>query len=259
MASSRGQIMLPELPSFAEPEDRLSGARLPPALVDQAAHQKAAMENKSVGATISDVNQFTQEKMRGDAYIRLLIKPEAVASQTHIIPYAGDVMVPDTSLVMGATRPHLVMPPRQPEVDEEGNLIEDEEFADFERNDSVAFSFVRHNRYDAVENLIQQNTDIISAKDPMGNSLLHVACQNNNRRIVKMLVKNGVKVDAQNDAGNTPLHYCCQYGFMQLADFLISSGADEAITNQAGYLPSQGVGKSNVEAAQGGLRAGGGG
>jgi len=251
--------VIPELPSFAEPEDRLSGARLPPALGDHAAHQKAALESRTVGATISDVNQFTQEKMRGEAYIRLLIKPEAVASQTHIIPYAGDMMVPDTSLVTGQTRPHLVMPPKPPEIDEFGDLVEDDENMDFERNDSVAFSFVRHNRYDAVENLIQQSNDILMAKDPMGNNLLHVACQNNNRRIVKMLVKNGVKVDAQNDAGNTPLHYCCQYSFMQLADFLISSGADESVTNKAGYLPSQGVGKNDVEGAQGGLQAGGGG
>lgn len=251
--------MVPDLPSFAEPEDRQSGTRLPPALSETAAHQKAAMGMAQPAATVSDVNQFTQEKMRGDAYIRLLIKPEAVASQVHAIPYPGDVLHPDVSLVTGVSRPHLVMPPTQPQVDEEGNLVEDDEYADFERNDSVAFSFVRHNRYDAVENLIQQNNDILLAKDPMGNSLLHVACQNNNRRIVKMLVKNGVKVDAQNDAGNTPLHYCCQYGFMQLADFLISSGADEAITNQAGYLPSQGVGKNEVEAAQGGLRSGGGG
>ena len=32
---------------------------------------------------------------------------------------------------------------------EDGNFEEDDEFADFERNDTVVFSFVRHNRYEA--------------------------------------------------------------------------------------------------------------
>jgi len=197
--------------------------------------------------------------MRGEAYVRLLIKPEEVAAQTHAIPYSGDMLVPDTSLVTGPGRPNLIMPQKAPEIDEEGNVVEDDEYADFERNDTVAFSFVRHNRYDAVEALIQQDTTILLARDPVGNSLLHIACQNNNRRIAKLLVKNGVGVDIQNKSGNTCLHYCSQYGFMQLADFLITSGADESIPNKLGFLPAQGLGhgkEGQMDSAQAELRAG---
>ncbi len=37
-----------------------------------------------------------------------------------------------------------------------------------------------------------------AAVDEFGNSLLHVACQNNNRRIAKLLLKCGANVDCQN-------------------------------------------------------------
>merc|ERR1712217_659181 len=76
----------------------------------------------------------------------------------------------------------------------------------------------------------------------MGN-LLHVACQNNNRRIVKLLLKNKISVNEQNAKGNTPLHYCSQYGFMQLADYLIAHGAEDSIPNESGLLPQQGIGR----------------
>merc|ERR1712204_90052 len=77
----------------------------------------------------------------------------------------------------------------------------------------------------AVEALIAQETAALKATDERGNNLLHIACQNNNRHIAKLLIGNGISVNAQNTAGNTPLHYCSQYGFMQLADYLLAHGA----------------------------------
>ena len=44
-------------------------------------------------------------------------------------------------------------------------------------------------------------------EDENGNSLLHIACQNNNRHIAKLLLKNGIGVNEINHKGNTPLHY----------------------------------------------------
>merc|ERR1740121_3454164 len=174
-------------------------------------------------------------------------------------PYAGDTMKPDTTLVTGPGRPNLVVPPKPPRVNEDGDLEEDDEFADFERNDTVVFSFVRHNRFDAVESLIQQEMEILLARDEHGNNLLHIACQNNNRRIAKLLLKNGISVNEQNTRGNTPLHYCSQYGFMQLADYLISHGADDGIPNHLGLMPPQGIGRTEdpVEQAQRQLATGG--
>ena len=45
----------------------------------------------------------------------------------------------------------LTVKTKQTCAQETGELEEDDTFADFERDDSVIFSFVRHNRYDAVE------------------------------------------------------------------------------------------------------------
>lgn len=237
----------PEPPAFAEPGDGVKAA-LPRALqagggiaVDKSS--KGAQRNDNeVHMTNMDVNAFTQEKMRGECYVRLLVHPDAASAKKAIVPYIGDMMNPDISLVMGNNRPHLVVPPKPATYNEDGELIEDDEFADFEKHDNVAFSFVRHNRYEAIEAIIQQESGILEARDEFGNNMLHVACQNDHRRIAKLLLKNGINVNDQNLAGNTPLHYCFQYNFLHLSDYLIAHGADETIANKKGLLPSQGTG-----------------
>jgi len=240
-------IMRPDPPSFAEPTDGQSKAQLPRAL--QAGGSQVVSNQKVTNAdptqapmTSTDVNSFTQEKMRGECYVRLLVHPDSAAAKKAIVPYQGDMLTPDISLVMGTNRPHLVVPPKPPYLNAEGDFVEDDEFADFEKHDNVAFSFVRHNRFEAIEALIQQENDITQAKDENGNNLLHVACQNDHRRIAKLLLKNGVSVDHQNNKGNTPLHYVFQYNFMQLSDYLIAHGASETIANKAGLMPAQGTG-----------------
>jgi len=94
--------------------------------------------------------------------------------------------------------------------------------------------------------LLEQYQDLVTAVDDNGNSLLHVACQNNHRRVVKLLLKLGVHMDSQNKGGNTPLHYCYAYQFVQLADILLQSGADATIVNAAGLIPSMGIEKEGV-------------
>jgi len=256
-------MMKPDIPSFAEPTDGNSKAQLPRAL--QAGGSLAVKNNTATSAdptvppqTNTDVNSFTQEKMRGDCYVRLLVHPDAASAKKAIIPYQGDMLNPDVRLVMGTNRPHLTVPPRPPYVNEEGELVEDDEFADFEKHDNVAFSFVRHNRFEAVEALMQQESEILQSRDVNGNNLLHVACQNDHRRIAKLLLKNGIAVNEQNNKGNTALHYCFQYNFMQLSDYLIAHGADETIANKAGLMPAQGTGVEDpIGVAQRNLQSGG--
>jgi len=256
-------IMRPDVPSFAEPSDGNSKAQLPRAL--QAGGSLAVKNNAATSAdntpapmTSTDVNSFTQEKMRGECYVRLLVHPDAASAKKAIIPYQGDMLNPDVKLVMGSNRPHLTVPPKPPHVNEDGELVEDDEFADFEKHDNVAFSFVRHNRFEAVEALMQQESEILSSRDVNGNNLLHVACQNDHRRIAKLLLKNGISVNDQNNKGNTALHYCFQYNFMQLSDYLIAHGADETIANRDGLMPAQGTGVEDpIGVAQRNLQSGG--
>lgn len=246
-----GHTKRPEPPSFQEGAIGPDGnkATLPRALqvgggqpVDKTSKGVQRGDNNEVHMTNMDVNAFTQEKMRGECYVRLLVHPDAASAKKAIVPYQGDMMNPDISLVMGSNRPNLVVPPKGAVPNEEGEMIEDDEFADFEKHDNVAFSFVRHNRYEAIEAIIQQESGILEAKDEFGNNMLHIACQNDHRRIAKLLLKNGINVNDQNKAGNTPLHYCFQYNFLHLSDYLIAHGADETIANKKGLLPSEGTG-----------------
>merc|ERR1719253_2304246 len=123
--------------------------------------------------------------MRDDCYVRLLIKPEVHAARKVPVPYRPEPTPPDADLIHKRTRPNLIMPPKPPVIGEDGEVLEEDEFQDFERSNDIVFSFVRHNRYDAVEALFQQEQDVIHAMDENQNTLLHPACQNNNRRLVK--------------------------------------------------------------------------
>merc|ERR1712096_497604 len=119
---------------------------------------------------------------------------------------------------------------------------EEDEFEEMERSYEVLFSFVRHNRYESVESMIQQDTELLHVRDLSQNSLLILAAQNNHRRIAKLLVRFRVDIDATNNRGNTALHYCYAYGYSALAEFLVLQGADERIRNDEQKYPSDGIG-----------------
>jgi len=240
------KLIRPDPPSFAEPADSLSRAELPRALQGGGPGGKKIRTNETpMESSKSDVNHFTMEKMRGDCYVRLLVHPEANAARKDAVPYKGNTVPPDASLLTGGGRPLLKMPARPAAQNEDGEYEQEDEFKDFDKNDAIVFSFVRHNHYDAVEALIQQDTSVLMARDDAGNNLLHIACQNNNRRMAKLLLKNGINVNDQNNKGNAALHYCYQYKFMSLVDYLMATGADDNLPNQAGFLPKDGTGRED--------------
>lgn len=251
------QILQPDPPSFAEPVDEQSKAELPRALQGNMIPPREKPEEQQ-GGSISDSNIFTQEKMRGECYVRLLMKPEENAARKIPMPFRPETCAPDSELISKRSRPHLRMPPKPPVVSEDGEILEEDEYQDFEKSNEIVFSFVRHNRYDAVEALIQQDQDVIHATDETGNTLLHTACQNNNRRLAKLLLKNHITINLQNSRGNTSLHYCYQYGFSDLAEYLLAHGADDSILNQDGFVPAQGTGRAeNLTSQQHAMRTGG--
>lgn len=251
------QIVNPDPPSFAEPVDEQSKAELPRALQGNQPPKELKPEDQQ-GSSMSDSNIFTQEKMRGECYVRLLVKPEENAARKIPMPFRPETTAPDSDLINKRSRPHLRMPPKPPVVSEEGEIIEEDEYQDFEKSNEIVFSFVRHNRYDAVEALIQQDQDVIRATDESENTLLHTACQNNNKRLAKLLLKNHIDINAQNSRKNTALHYCYQYKFHDLAEYLLAHGADDSILNMDGFVPAQGTGRTEkLNEAQHGLRAGG--
>lgn len=250
-------ITKPEPPAFIDDEDHahfdrnvlpvaLQGYKSDPA-AEQAVRVQGSSAAKATAVTVSDVEEITQEKTRGESYVRLLIQPEAHAAAKETKPYRPQLLEPDSKLLT-AVPYRTAVPPKQTRYDEAtGEVLEEDEFEDVEKSNVIIFSFIRHNRYEAVEQLLAQEPAILETVDQNGNTLLHVACQNNNRRVAKLLIRTRADINAQNTkGGNTPLHYAYAYGYSQLCEFLISRGADDVRRNNDGLLPSQGLGKEET-------------
>ncbi len=82
----------------------------------------------------------------------------------------------------------------------------------------------------------------IDTEDSKGNTLLLIAAQNSNRKMVELLVARGAAINHQNAQGNTALHFAMSFDREGLiAEYLIQSGADDTIENVDGLTPYDGV------------------
>ncbi|KAF1778577.1 Alpha/Beta hydrolase fold [Phytophthora cactorum] len=82
----------------------------------------------------------------------------------------------------------------------------------------------------------------IDNEDDKGNTLLLLACQNVNQKMVELLVARRANVNHRNAQGNTPLHFAMAYdGEGVLGEYLISHGADDTIENNSGLTPYDGL------------------
>ncbi|KAF4730686.1 hypothetical protein FOZ62_001044, partial [Perkinsus olseni] len=193
----------------------------------------------------NDIDNYTVERRVGDAYIRL---PTAAYSRPdldrHIRPNRGQLVQPDPSLIMDS---RLSVQRTEEEDDDDahsqavgraGALEDLQDDTEEKKGVEVLISCVRHNRYEAVESLLEEDRSLIEKVEAQqSNTLLMIACQNNNRRIAKYLLGCGVNIDAKNVKGNTALHVCYQFNHISLAEFLIANGADESVKNNDGVLP----------------------
>lgn len=68
-------------------------------------------------------------------------------------------------------------------------------------------SLARHNRVEQLERLLIDGVSP-DLQDDNGNSILSVACQNGNKRIVKLVLRYGADINNLNYKGNTALHFC---------------------------------------------------
>ena len=83
--------------------------------------------------------------------------------------------------------------------------------------------------------------DDIDCRDKRGNSMLIVAAQNGNKRIIKFLLRNGADINAANEVGNTALHFAHTYSFQKVIDYLHRKGADDTIKNKVGLTCYEGL------------------
>ena len=82
----------------------------------------------------------------------------------------------------------------------------------------------------------------IDSEDEKGNTLLLVACQNSNKRMVEMLLLRGASVNHQNAQGNSALHFALAFDSEGLlGEYLIEHGADDTLENIEGLTPYDGV------------------
>jgi ankyrin repeat protein len=82
----------------------------------------------------------------------------------------------------------------------------------------------------------------------LGNTLLHVASQNGNKRVVKLALRRGANINLRNNGGNTPLHYAYAYGFEELGEYLKAKGADDTLQNLEGLTPYEGLSAADLDA-----------
>ncbi len=74
----------------------------------------------------------------------------------------------------------------------------------------------------------------METSDSRGNTLLLVAAQQGNKRMIKMLLRRRAEINAQNGNGSSVLHFCFQHGRHKLAEYLKSKGADDTLVNSQG-------------------------
>lgn len=110
-------------------------------------------------------------------------------------------------------------------------------------------SLARHNKVAEIEVLVSQldwNLPI-DYQDATGNTLLHVAAQNGNKRITKLCLRLGADINIQNFNGQTALHYAYNYGFVPLGEYLVSKGANDAIRNSQGLTCYEGLSMQDIQ------------
>jgi hypothetical protein len=127
------------------------------------------------------------------------------------------------------------------------DVVDTEDRSDATRADQgvpsldTVFSQARNGRIKRVEESLNLGFPIDS-EDEKGNTLLLVACQNSNRRLVEMLLVRGASINHQNASGNTALHFALTFDAEgQLGEYLIEHGADDTIDNIEGLTAYDGV------------------
>ena len=123
--------------------------------------------------------------------------------------------------------------------------------------EALETSFAHNKRFDNADIKVQYVPDIgtvyigsyenalnfhINETDEYGNTLLHVAAQNGNLRIARLLVQKGANTNHQNKQGQTAAHFALAYQFFDFAGWMFDGGgADDTICNMYGLSPYDGL------------------
>ena len=95
-------------------------------------------------------------------------------------------------------------------------------------------SMIRNCKIDLLLSHFEERQAVNYRESSTGNTLLHVACQNGNKRAIKCCLRQGADLNAQNNHGNTPMHFLIMYGYYELSEYVKTKGADDSILNRDG-------------------------
>lgn len=108
----------------------------------------------------------------------------------------------------------------------------------------VVFSQARNGRLKRLEESLNVGFPV-DKEDEKGNTLLSIAAQNVNFKMVELLLHRDADINHRNANGNTPLHFAMAYDPEgTLAEYLIQQGADDTIENDLGCTCYDGIGSN---------------
>eukprot|EP01083_Nonionella_stella_P088864 247905_1 len=159
-------------------------------------------------------------------------------------PKASARLAAVTRMGLGRSPREVLLSQRSPQASARsaapgGGSDEDEPGLSAEQTKDL-FKKCLNNRYHQVEELFSMGIPV-DAVDEHGNTCLHVACQNGNKRMIKTCLRWRSNINIQNKDGNTPLHYLFAYKYEELAAYLISKGAKDSIHNKFGLTCYDGL------------------
>lgn len=77
----------------------------------------------------------------------------------------------------------------------------------------------------------------INIKNAHKKTLLHLACENKNIELIKILIDMGININSQDENGDTSLHIACELRHIEIVSYLIKKGADTTILNKYSMAP----------------------
>ena len=83
---------------------------------------------------------------------------------------------------------------------------------------------VREGNENRVEQALEKQSALATARDDSRNSALHLAVQSGNKAMVSLLLELEMNVDAQNEKGETPLHQAITQGNADLVRTILAYG-----------------------------------
>lgn len=80
------------------------------------------------------------------------------------------------------------------------------------------------------------------------NTLLIIAAQNGNSKLVKYLISKGANPNHQNDTGQTAAHFAVEYKFFEISTWIFENGGVDYLENKFGLTAYDGLSRGDDDA-----------